>query len=64
MRLFRILPVIAPEAVDFTHYLHDQCVVVGMRVRNRWRRRVVIVWWWKNLRWWWGLVVVRCMGNR
>jgi hypothetical protein len=24
MRLFRVLPVIAPETVDFTDYLHNQ----------------------------------------
>jgi hypothetical protein len=66
MRLFRILPIITPEAVDFTNYLHNQRAVVGMWVRicNRWRRRVIIVWWWKDLGWWWGLVVVWSMCNR
>jgi formate/nitrite transporter FocA (FNT family) len=65
MRLFRILPVIAFVAVDFTHYLHNQWVVVGMWVRmwgihNRWRRRIVIIWRWSVRGWWWRLIVVRC----
>jgi len=47
VRLFGILPVVALVAVDFTHNLDDQGVVVGMvgvwGVHNRWRRGAIVV---------------------
>jgi len=58
VRLFGILPVVALETVDFTHYLDNQGVVVGVWGINRWRRRVIIVGRW-IFRWWWRVVVVR-----
>jgi len=74
MRLFGILPVITLVAVDFTHYLHNQRVVVRMvrvwGIHNWWRRRVIVVGsrGWRRRRFvivrWWGrrLVIVRSWG--
>ena len=60
MRFFGVCPVITPVAIDSTHNLYDQWVVIGMwRIHNRWRRRVIVVWARIVLRRWGGVVVVR-----